>query len=78
MIGKDENEHRLLRLVLLKTFSGDTPLRMAVTSFPSEPDTVKAHRAMIDNINAALQGGSLTIETKNKNELAPFNPLAKE
>ena len=69
--GQDENDWRHLRWLLLKVFSGQSALKMDVATFPSNPDAVKAHIALLENMNAALKGGALSVEVTHPAETKP-------
>ncbi|HTQ35441.1 MAG TPA: DUF6680 family protein [Steroidobacteraceae bacterium] len=63
--GQIEDEQTKIRHGVLSVLSGETPLKMEVTSFPADEDFAAKQLAVNTALTDALQGrGSLTVQVK--------------
>jgi hypothetical protein len=56
-----EEEQIKLRRALTSLVSGETPLQMEVTSFPSDPATVEAYKLAVEGLAKAFKTGALEV-----------------
>ena len=62
-----EADQHALRKVLLKTFSGDTPLGVSVSQLPSNPGLVEEYRRNVARIADALEANHLAVSSALSN-----------
>jgi hypothetical protein len=60
--GDLEQEQTALRRAAMRTFTGETPLKMEVVGFPVNADSAAEHQATLQKLNAALDGGRLQLQ----------------
>lgn len=65
--GDLENEQSMLRKLALNVLSGDSPLKMDVSSFPVDEEAVKGQIELQRKLGDALSGrGTLVVELKRE------------